>query len=819
EAVDVGGPDVAAAVAEFLVAADATQRIGATPLQTWDGFGALAPEAQQGALLVERLHQMSPSDASMQALSSLGIGSARALARYTETEFLAAHGGAFPSTEEAALVYRKAQDVHAMALNLATAYITNQNLPVIHVLASDSDPAAAPPAPPAAGGGSPASATLETLFDNLDFCACEHCKSVLSPAAYLVELLEFLDLTGIPHDGANPIDVLLARRPDLQHLLLSCENTNVALPYIDLVNEVLEHYVVNGDLTGFHGHDTAPGVFSADLLADPQFVEATAYTTLADHVYPAPLPFDMPLEALRLQSQAWGSTLADALDLFGPPADARRERLGLNAAELSIVTDTAFKALPEYFGEPAAATIDALNLAIANAKVFSRRVDVSYLELDRILKTRFVNPGIELVPALVALHVGLDVIQSWLDGATTDQQLLDQLPADLDLTPYGGDVLAWLTANEALLMGLIVLAPTADADPEVDQCDFGLRELRLARPVPAANALTALEYHRLHRFIRLWRALDRAGGADIETTDSLLVTFLPVAPADLTLANIDGALTTALDRPANFTSMLKAAGVAKKRRGAWLDLFDPALDAAARAERLARLIKLGATDFANLAAITGIDPFADDLGSDTPSMPAYLRASALIDDSPLKIDDVDFLLRDGDPAGTRVPSAAQVRADVAQLRAVLATVDATTGTPPEADLTLAQTRMALVYDAAVVDHFFALLGGTATYRVALATVEEDLPSSVTAISGAIGFNAFTDEITFTGAMADAVRDDLLAAADGLTLADVDVIDTQPALDAYIAALKTAITALQAAGAADVAGLHADHPALGAVFDT
>ena len=813
EEIDVGGPNVATAVADFLVANDAERRIGQTPLRTWAGFDDLDAEHQQGALLVERLHQMSPSDASMRALSKLGIGSAMALSKYSETEFLAAHGDAFPSTAEATLAFRKSQAVHATTLSLVTSYITQQNVPGIHVLSSDGD-AAAPRALP---DDVPAAATLETLSNNLDFCACEHCKSVLSPAAYLVELLEFLDLTGISHGGANPIDVLLSRRPDLQHLLLSCENTNVALPYIDLVNEILEHYVVNGDLDDFLGHDTAPGIDSVDLLADPQFVEAAAYTTLADRVFPAPLPFDMPLAALRLQFEAWGTTLADALDVFGPPADARRERLGLNAGELSILTDTGFAALPEYFGEPAAASIDALNGNVANAKVFSRRVGVTYLELDRILTTRFVNPGVELVPLLVALQVGLDVIQSWLDGTTSDAELLDALPEDLDTAPYGDDVLAWLTANEELLMGLIVLAPTADADPEIDDCDMGLRELRRARPVPGANALTTLEYHRLHRFIRLWRALARAVEADIETTDALVLTFLPVAPSDLTLANLDDALATTLDRLANFAGMLAAEGVAKKRRDAWLELFDPALDTAVRAERMAHLLKLGATDFANLTTITGIDPFADDLGTDTPSMPAFLRAWRLVDDSPLKVDDVDFVLRDGDPAGTRIPTAAQVRADVAQLRAVLATVDATTGTPPDADLTLAQTRMALVYDTAVVDRFFSLFAGTTTYRAPLATVEEDLPVPITAVSAAIAFDAFADEVTFTGAMTDALRDDLLDAAGNLVLGDVDVIDTQPALDAYVTALAAAINGLHAAAGADIAGLEADYPALGAVL--
>ena len=35
--------------------------------------------------------------------------------------------------------------------------------------------------------------TMESLFGSVDFCECEHCRSVLSPAAYLVDLLKFLD--------------------------------------------------------------------------------------------------------------------------------------------------------------------------------------------------------------------------------------------------------------------------------------------------------------------------------------------------------------------------------------------------------------------------------------------------------------------------------------------------------------------------------------------------------------------------------------------------------------------------------------------------
>ena len=76
-----------------------------------------------------------------------------------------------------------------------------------------------------------ANPTLESLLGSTDYCACEHCRSVLSPAAYLVDLLEFADRpAGVLHGKENPLTVLLQRRPDLEHLRLTCENTHTAMP-------------------------------------------------------------------------------------------------------------------------------------------------------------------------------------------------------------------------------------------------------------------------------------------------------------------------------------------------------------------------------------------------------------------------------------------------------------------------------------------------------------------------------------------------------------------------------------------------------------
>src|SRR5207244_1614311 len=96
------------------------------------------------------------------------------------------------------------------------------------------------------------------------------------------------------------------RRPDIENLPLTCENTNTALPYIDVVNETLEYFIANTiqklSLKDYQGHDTN-GAASEDLLASPQYVMdsvyTTAYTTLRGEHFPAPLPFHQPLENLR----------------------------------------------------------------------------------------------------------------------------------------------------------------------------------------------------------------------------------------------------------------------------------------------------------------------------------------------------------------------------------------------------------------------------------------------------------------------------------------------------------------------------------------
>ncbi|MER5424776.1 hemopexin repeat-containing protein [Streptosporangium roseum] len=78
--------------------------------------------------------------------------------------------------------------------------------------------------------------SYERLFGKLDLRVGDEARSVYSPAAYLTDLLTFLQETF--HDVS-----LLRRRPDIGKVRLDADNVFTALPYLDVVNEVLEALV------------------------------------------------------------------------------------------------------------------------------------------------------------------------------------------------------------------------------------------------------------------------------------------------------------------------------------------------------------------------------------------------------------------------------------------------------------------------------------------------------------------------------------------------------------------------------------------------
>jgi peptidoglycan hydrolase-like protein with peptidoglycan-binding domain len=571
------GPKVAA----FLTQHQGKFELGTQSVQQFVNQNKLQvdPATLADLKTVQRVHQITTTDAAMAGLLKNNLSAAYHVVRYNRESFVNQFANDLGGADAALESYNKALQIHSAALNVALTYLTARtgiklgNAPVaLDKQAAQQKPNGSgqilQPGPQGSAQADsdsvPAYPTLETLFGSMDFCACDDCRSILSPAAYLVDLLLFLDKP--PGAAANPQAVFLNRRPDVQYLPLTCENTNTPLPYIDVVNETMEYYVANGSLTNYQGHDTGESA-TEDLMASPQFVLTTAYQTLLTQNFPPPLPFHRALESLRLYFNAFGVPLKFAMERLRKSDDLERganpygwrdilaEELDLSRQEYRILTDRTLTVANIYGftgGESAQVIADTLS----NAKGYARRIDISYDDLVALLRTHFINPNSELIPKLEKLGVTFGAIQALHDGTLSHADFLALLPTGSgapDPAEYDNDIIAWLTdaTRFSAIMGIITLSDPSGANTG---CNFGSMELRYSKPVAnAADTSTRLndaDFTRLLRFIRLWKKL----GWTISQTDAALCALFradlaPLTAADVgTLPALDTGFATALPR-------------------------------------------------------------------------------------------------------------------------------------------------------------------------------------------------------------------------------------------------------------------------------
>ncbi|MGA9773951.1 MAG: neuraminidase-like domain-containing protein [Blastocatellia bacterium] len=623
-----------------------------------------ADEIEEITRSVKKLHclyQITPTDEALKTVIGLGFASAHDVTAIAYEDFLALHADKFPSLQEAQIVYRKAQQVSAVTLNILTA---TQQLNSSHAVYAMSAPEARrkealtnlvkhyPAMGPLFGSRTVAAQTsdsapvmfadaalatqsgeaqkklirdipsMELLFGSLDFCECEHCRSVLSPAAYFVDLLRFLDpkdsdwastlhdwkgkhqnapypfqdqqawnsfLTDwsrsyptVPYPNAGPYpypyphqgrsawnsflkgwrnrypgvpdpttekklyDVIMERRPDLAYLPLTCENTNNVLPYIDVVNEILEYYVANDGLTERAAHDTGNAT-TAELLAEPQNIIPVAYNKLGEVRYPLTLPFDLWLETARRFFDHFETSLWQMLELFRPTddlfassanpkpyyrADIFAEYLGLSPTEYDLFTSpTRLEKWYELYGyetRDEALTETVLNgqrVDLRSAKALSRRLGVSYKELVELVGTGFVNPRLETLVILRKLDLDVDDVYRYKshpgylpfteEEKTAFTRRLDKLSRTFSTS--GFDARVWLDTTfwERGFDQIVVLADSNTG------CNFDLTTLRYADGTRADD----LVFLKINLFVRLWKKL----GWTIEETDRALRVFLPIS--------------------------------------------------------------------------------------------------------------------------------------------------------------------------------------------------------------------------------------------------------------------------------------------------
>ncbi len=469
---------------------------------------------------VQRVFKLVPHYGKTNALLKQNIHSAQSIAAIGETRFvkeIAPKAGI--ETKEAEAIFRRAERTNTAAMLIVGELqdtMRAMDVPALKIKSLALKLEAVSKDFP----------NLKSLFKLTDTCACEHCRSVYSPAAYLVEILQFLDkrsvtdLTVTPHVTTNLAkDVLFERRPDLGEIDLGCENANTPVPYIDLVCELLEEAVAPDagiDYTGnlSDGADPLKGKISNSLL--------TALVA-------AGMPVTDQAQIFETETTASSATLPHYLrdkkavckiiSTGGNNYKVFRLRQTLSSAE-------ELAAAPEYVNTKA---YDALrnnayafklpfDLNHTEAKAYFSRFDISRAELMEDFQSAG-NPADE---AIAAEKLGLTNAERKLivtpKASLVDQQLYWNAPAQWGTPVVSGNVVDYmkvvdhfltktgLTYKELdLLLSLKFIDPAGNIfiehhydDPTVDKpiisCDTTKKDI--------AN-LNYAALDRIHRFLML----------------------------------------------------------------------------------------------------------------------------------------------------------------------------------------------------------------------------------------------------------------------------------------------------------------------------
>ena len=140
------------------------------------------------------------------------------------------------------------------------------------------------------------SPTWKNLFGNINRNGATEGQSVLSASAYFVDILNFFKSNKRPYDRFDK------RRHDLLNLNLTKANAEVAMPTIDLINELLECLVGGDDNVEatIVANQTPADATVASMRAEPlewdniegKILQEKANKKLMSHAYPCTLPIN-----------------------------------------------------------------------------------------------------------------------------------------------------------------------------------------------------------------------------------------------------------------------------------------------------------------------------------------------------------------------------------------------------------------------------------------------------------------------------------------------------------------------------------------------
>jgi hypothetical protein len=436
-AADAQTPFAAAAPTAAFLDANSAFDLRYTNIDAFAAKTTISSDVLPTLLAAQRLIKVNSDYSVMSALMAAGVHSAQQVYAMGRDRFVAAYSS-LPTlgATEAARTWARAEQTYGVALSLA--------MKLNGTLGAASPVSVGKVLPKEVKAQVAGFPNLQTLFGPESLCECEECQSVLGDAAYLADILDFLAQREA--SGKTSVrDVLFERRQDIAQIELNCANTDTALPYIDLVNELLEEAVSppqTPETPATEARKRQTTLSTPELNANPQYVDKAAYEKLAGAVYPWTLPFDLPLAEARSYLGQLNLSRTQLIAAFQKPAGYPSaqaqalaiEGLGLSALQADIVTAgplaSKFSSW-EYWGlaernnsiidpDDPTKTISGFWIdVLAEVRVLLARAALDYQDLARLLNTIFVN-GEGTVKIVAEPPGSCDVARMKLEGLTQD---------------------------------------------------------------------------------------------------------------------------------------------------------------------------------------------------------------------------------------------------------------------------------------------------------------------------------------------------------------------------------------------------------------
>ena len=232
---------------------------------------------------------------------------------------------------------------------------------------------------------------LQELFGSLDGCACQHCRSIYSPAAYLADALHFLEKDNLLVGGQIPYALLTKdkRRPDIKELLLNCENANIPLPYIDIVNEVLLNAIDSNNEIAIDTKRSAE-----ELAAYPVFINTTALDSTLANLKKAIFPFTLPFDYHTSVAESWwkqlGTSPIELHETVRPdkndPVTLCQKQFGFSEVEWNLINKyDADEPESKLWGDSLPKT------GVGNVKNWLEKTGLSLEEFTQVINTKFIQ--------------------------------------------------------------------------------------------------------------------------------------------------------------------------------------------------------------------------------------------------------------------------------------------------------------------------------------------------------------------------------------------------------------------------------------------